>query len=141
MNELEKRDNMNTFEQVIILSAELTTNTTKENERVTNLLEDCIKDIKLGYSKAQGFYKGVSENSFVVIVKDNDEIETLKDFAFKTFNQESILHQDANGVAYLVYKSDIAEILGRLRRTTRDDATKQDNYTILKGEYYVTQMI
>jgi len=129
---------MNITQQVVILSAELGNLCPIENSNRTRILRHCIEDCKLSFGEAQGVYKGGSEASFVVIVNNDDEIQALKDFAFKNFGQESVLYQDANQEAYLVFTDNSTERLGRLQQTTKEVAENLDNYTILNGSYYAT---
>jgi hypothetical protein len=56
----------------------------------------------LAKSAGIGVYKGQEEDSLVVLVNNETDIQTVKDFAFKSFNQESVLYQDANQEAYLI---------------------------------------
>jgi len=129
---------MNISQQVIILSAEHKSQTPEGNAIRTQTLSDCIEDIGLRFDTADGVYKGGIEKSFVVLVKDQLEIDALTDFAFKTFDQESVLYQDANQEAYLLFKDGKTEQLGILQRVEKEVALKKDNYTILNEEYYTT---
>ena len=129
---------MNISRQVVILSAELGNLCPVENSNRTRILRHCIEDCRLSFGEAQGVYKGGSEASFVVIVNNDDEIQALKDFAFKNFGQESVLYQDANQEAYLVFNDNSTKRLGRLQQTTKEVAENLDNYTILNGSYYAT---
>lgn len=125
-------------QRVVILSAELSENSDKRNVMCSENLELCLQDCNFKYKNATGVYKGHKENSFVVIVNNNEDIETLKDFAFKNFNQESILETDIKGNAYLTYQDNTSKLLGRLEQTSKDIATNMDNYTIMDGKYYST---
>jgi hypothetical protein len=127
---------MNTFQQVVILSAELSTLNKDDNMVRTSRLGNMIQDLGIPFKLAIGSYKGQLENSFVIIVKDNDEIETLKDFAFKNFNQESILHKDANGLASLVFENNQTERLGKLAQVNENSLDKDGSYTFMNGKYY-----
>ena len=129
---------MNISQQVVILSAELDGLSPVENSHRTRILRHCIEDCRLSFSEAQGVYKGGSETSFVVLVDSDDEIQALKDLAFKNFGQESVLYQDANQETYLIFADNSTERLGRLQQTSKEVATSLDNYTILNGSYYAT---
>lgn len=130
---------MNISKQVVILSAELSTNTFEGNRQRTATLEGILQDLHLPFNKALGVYKGSEETSFVVIVRDETDIEVLRDFAFKNFGQESILVQDANQEAYLLYQDGTTERLGVLEQTTKENALKQDAYTLMNDQYYITR--
>lgn len=125
-------------QRIVILSAELSENSDKRNTMSTENLELCLQECNFRYKNATGIYKGRKENSFVVIAQSNEDIEVLKDFAFKNFNQESILETDIKGNAYLTYQNGKCELLGRLEQINRDIASSFDSYTILDGKYYAT---
>lgn len=132
---------MNTFSQVVILSAELDSNRFEKNRQLTENLNACLSDCNFKYSKGIGVYKGQEESSFIVLPKNDDEINTLKDLAFKSFNQESILYQDANGKAYLIYNNGNEKSLGKLRQVSPKLTEKLENYTILNGKVYTTEKV
>jgi len=129
---------MNTVEQVVILSAELSKLSSVENDRRTVLLNDMIAELRLPFKSAKGVYKGSAENSFVVIVREQVDIDTLTGFAFKAFGQESVLHQDSNQLARLIYSDGKTEILGKLVQVPKELAETLDNYTIMEGKFYTT---
>lgn len=128
---------MNTVQQVVILSAELST--ANDNARRTSLLNDMIAELKLPFKPALGVYMGNKENSFVVVVESQAEIDVLKGFAFKSFGQESILHQDANQEARLIFADDSTKQLGRLEQVSKEEALSLDNYTEMNGKFYTTK--
>lgn len=128
---------MNTYQKVIILSAELSTLGQRENSNRTILLDEMLSELNISYKNATGCYKGTSETSFVCVVNNDAELDTIKNFAFKNFNQESVLEQDSNGICRLEYQNDTSEVLGKLRQVSGEVATKQDAYTVMGGKYYV----
>lgn len=130
---------MRTVSQVVILSAELSTKRFESNRQRTETLEGMLNDCNFRFKKALGCYKGSSEDSFVVVLRDAQELETLKDFAFTNFEQESILYQDANQEAYLVFANGKTEQLGRLEQVDKKEATSQEAFTVMGGNYYVTR--
>lgn len=129
---------MNISQQVVILSAELSTNSFEKNRQLTENLACCIDDCSFKAKRAIGVYKGSEETCFVVIVNNEDELQTLKDFAFKNFGQESILHQDANQEAYLIYNNGKTEQLGRLEQVNPKYIETLDSYTVLDDRVYTT---
>lgn len=129
---------MNIADQVIIISAERSDCGAVENDQRTRILKGCVTDINLPFSEALGVYKGKEEISLVVLVKNQHDIDALKGFAFKNFDQESILYTDANSEAYLFFNDGKTEQLGRLLQVPKEQAIKQDNFTILNDEYYIT---
>ena len=132
---------MNTVQQVVILSAELSRQDSFTNDRRTTLLNDMIAELRLPFKRATGVYKGSKENSFVVVVNDQADIDTLANFAFLSFGQESILHQDSNQLARLVYADGRMETLGKLTQVSKELAETLDNYTIMEGKFYTTTPI
>lgn len=132
---------MNTVQQVVILSAELNRQDSFTNDRRTTLLNDMIAELRLPFKKAVGVYKGSKENSFVVVVNEQADIDTLANFAFKSFGQKSILHQDSNQLARLIYADGKAETLGKLVQVSKELAETLDNYTVMDGKFYTTTPI
>lgn len=130
---------MNISSQVIILSAELSSLSSKENVRRSTLLNDLLVELKMPFNTAEGVYKGMKETSFVVIVGDNSELETIKNLAFKSFNQESVLHQDVNQEAFLMFRDGNIERLGRLEQVSKQEVETLDAYTVMDGKYYATK--
>lgn len=130
---------MNISSQVVILSAELSSLSSKENVRRSELLNDMLTELKMPFKPAEGVYKGMKETSFVVIVGDNSELETIKNFAFKSFNQESVLHQDVNQEAFLMFQDGNVERLGRLEQVSKQEVETLDAYTVMDGKYYATK--
>jgi hypothetical protein len=129
---------MNISRQVVILSAETGNATFEGNRQRTENLESCLADLNLSFKRGTGVYKGVQEVSFVVIVNNETDIQVLRDFAFKSFGQESILHVDSNQEAVLIFNDGTREQLGRLEQVNREIATSRDAYTILDDKYFVT---
>lgn len=129
---------MNIFTQAIILSGELSTLNDYENLKRTINLGACLEDCNFKFKKCLGVYKGTSEVSFLVVVKNEDDIQIIKDFAFKSFNQESILLQDANGLCTLEYNNGKIKALGKFQRVNSKFIEQYESYTVLDGEIFVT---
>jgi hypothetical protein len=130
---------MNYFPKVIILSAESTIEDSISNERKTEMLKNCLEDCNIRFGIGTGFFRGEGpQTSFVVLPNSEDEIETVKSFAFKTFKQQSVLFQDNNQEAYLLNHDGTEERLGRLLEVTKEVAEKEGSYTILNGKHYTT---
>ena len=129
---------MNISKQVVILSAENSTNTFEGNRQRTTTLEGMLEDIGLPFERATGVYKGQREASFVVIVRDETDIDILKGFAFNNFNQEAVLLQDSNQEAHLIFRNGSSERLGRLEQVSEEIAMSQDSFTLLNDSYYIT---
>lgn len=134
---------MNITQQIIILSAERSENSFERNRQLTENLASCLDELQLTYNRATGVYNGSEENSFVVIVKNEDEISTLKDLALKPvgfggFGQDAVLYQDANQQAYLLDKNGGVLNLGRLEQVNAKEIERLENYTVLNGKVYTT---
>lgn len=129
---------MDIGQQVIILSAEHTSQTPEGNAIRTQTLSDCIEDIGLPFKQTLGVYNGVSEQTFVVLIRNQLDIDVLKDFAFKNFDQESVLYQDANREAYLFFRDGTISNLGHLNAVPKEAAIKSGSYTIMNDLYYTT---
>ena len=131
---------MKNFQNVIILSAELSTSTNESNRQRTLNLKGCLEDLNISHGNALGVYKGSKEVSFVCLPKNLEEIEALKDFAFKNFKQESILMQDTNGTCHLIYEDDSSENIGKFRVVSPKLTDVLDSYTVLSGVVYTTEV-
>jgi len=97
---------------------------------------------KIPFLEVEGFYKGDSEKSLMVL--------TSGEFAFKTcfelariFNQESVLTRDNENNARLVYlnNSQPPLRLGKLIQVSEVEARSQDSFTYVPktNEYYITK--
>ena len=88
-------------------------------------------------TRAIGVYKNTVETSFVILPNGQEEMKSVIDFAFKNFDQESILYQNTLGDSYLIYNKDSeSKYLGKLRLTSKVIAQQLDNYTIMGDNYY-----
>jgi len=129
------------YEQVIILNAELKDNTKEQNNTRTELLERMLVDANIKHNKAIGNYKDTIEKTFVCLPKDLAEIETLKGYAFDTFNQESVLHQDVKGHAWLVDSKGNELHVGKLRQVPNKYIDTLSNYVIMNNKVYTTEAV
>lgn len=127
---------MNISQQVVILSAELSELNNSVNQSRTELLNSMLQDIKLPYSESVGYWDGELEYSFVVIVKNKEDIDTLKDFAFKSFGQDAILHQDSNQMAHIINRDGSSMLAGRLEEVPANKVDKLQGYTIMNNKVY-----
>lgn len=126
------KKHMRTLE-FIILSAELENLHPSENNTRTDRLEYMLNELRLPYKAIEGVYKGVSEASFLVVVKDESEIECVTDLGLKSFGQESILFRDFKGQASLVFNNGITQDIGTFTRTTE----VSECYSIVGGQKWV----
>jgi len=126
-------------QQVVIISAQRSDLSQDLNERLNLLLGDCLNDLNLNFKQGIGHYKDERALNYVVIVKNNDEVEALMKYAFENFNQESIFHQDVNGLCQLIYKDGKKDQLGKLRVVTEEETERLENFTILRDKCYTTE--
>jgi len=125
---------MKQLKEFIILSAELSTLSARNNHQRTELLDSMLQELELPYKQIQGCYKGSTEESFMVIFKNEEEFEAIKDFAFKSFDQESILVRDYKGEASLLYQNGKTEVLGKFKQV--NDVSNLYAYSVVNGEYW-----
>lgn len=123
---------MKQLQEFIILSAELSVSDEWTNHLRSRRLEGMLIDLQLPYKKVGGVYKGVKEVSFMVIVKDEAEIQTVKDLGLVTFEQESVLFRNFKGNAKLIFKDETSVDLGKFKQGFSYDAM-----TIVDGKAWV----
>lgn len=140
---MKKHMQLNEF---IILSAELSTLSYSENLVRSLRLLDLLHDLKLPFKQIKGVYKGTSEVSFMVVVKDEAEIDTVTRLAFQSFNHESILFRDYKGNAKLIYSngmtldakgqpSYLTQSIGKFKKVNSVEG--EDAYSIVNGEHWL----
>jgi len=123
----------NQYEKIVILSACQGNHLDPMN---TEHLKAILEESKALFAKVKGVYKGVEEMSFMVVLQEDVQLKILKEIAFETFNQESILYRDNENRAYL-HMNDGSEVyLGKLVKTTEAHAKSLDAYTYLPNEGY-----
>lgn len=126
---------MKQLQEFIILSAELSTEDNLENAIRTERLAMMLEDLHLPFKVIEGVYKGTSEVSFMVTVKNESEYETVKDLGLKTFGQESVLFRNLHGLAFLVYGNGKLESIGRFQQV--NDVEKEESYSVVDGNFWV----
>jgi hypothetical protein len=124
------------YKRVIIMSAEDSQETFRENRLRTHRLMRMLEDVNIAYDLGLGSYLDRIETALVIVPNSLAEIELVRDFAFKSFKQESISVQDNRGDCVLEYNDGTVETLGRLKATPKRIAQKQQNYTLFKDVYY-----
>ena len=127
------------FKEVIILSAELSSNDHATNDFNTHKLINKLRSHMILSNKATGVYKGSKEVSFVTLPKNDRELAYVKSVAFSDFNQESVLYQDKHGDAFLIYSCGKKEAIGQLRKLGTKNVDHLENYTIMNGDIYSTK--
>jgi hypothetical protein len=128
-------------QELIILSAEKSDNRPERNKQLTENLRGCLDDLNLDYDNATGLFNGIEEASFVVRPKNDDEIELIRSYAFKSFKQDSILQVDKNNEAFLMHSNGLGKtyqgVFTELNSNEPLDLT--NNYTLVNGVYYTTK--
>ena len=127
---------MNTKQRVVILSAELTSESYVVNGVRSKALTKLLRDNGIKFGTGTGHYRGTTETSFVCLPTSNDQVTILRNLAFIDFNQESILIQDSYGISRLEYENGRTRILGRLQEYPIDQQEYRDNYTILNNRLW-----
>lgn len=127
------------FDRLVIISAELLINNDVENYITSDNLLKCLQDINMNFSKAVGLYKGVEERSFVVLPRNDEELQVLKDLAFNNFSQESILVRDYDGNAALTYWDGTVKELGPIKQVNPKLIEQLESYTVMNGNVYTTE--
>ena len=127
---------MDIAKQVVILSAEKTDKTQAENLIRTENLIGILNDIDLPFKQTLGAFNGVTEQTFVVVINDEQDVDFLKNIAFKTLDQKAILLQDANRQAHLITNTGESTNIGKLDVVTKEVALNLGNYTIMNDQYY-----
>lgn len=117
---------------MIILSAELSTESNIENQNRTNHLEKLLSETGYVYQPAQGCYKGDKERSFIVYVPNqlDNTLNIFREIAFNVFNQESILIVDPDRYSGLELSNGEYQALnGKFQHTSKEEALNSEAYT------------
>ena len=128
-------------QQYVIISAELTNLSEFENKQRTDRLESWLNDLNVQFTKSFGTYNNKTENSFFVNVNNNEELNTLMDYAFKNFNQESILYSDRTGTCWLEFRDSSTEKLGTMRQVSPKLVESLKNYVVVNGTVLTTENV
>lgn len=128
---------MNLSEPFMIFSAERAGLTKVENASRTDLVARLLHNMGIAFVKAEGWYNGVHEHSFVVFTYDGSNIADKVERIARTYQQESILYVDTHRLAYLLYLDTQRTVeLGTWRELKFSEAAER-NHTTIAGKYYV----
>ena len=133
----------NNKESFVIISAELSTLTPKENELRTRALQRNLDYSEIPYKKVTGVYKGTEEVSFLVITAGVPWplVEQFKQESalFVGKEREAILHYNNSFKAYGDIK--FPERVGTFQVVSEARAKQQDCYTYdhEKNLYYICE--
>jgi hypothetical protein len=121
----------------VFISAEQSALDSAHNAELTLILQAYLK--REGYKPTliDGSYEGRPEQSFMVSVTGQEEVDQLK-FVSRKFNQEAVLVVDrANNSAVLHHWLDGQIELGTLKRIDNDLRNK--NYSIINGNMFIVE--
>lgn len=124
---------------LIILSAELNTSNNIVNEQKTSSLRGLLERSGLAFKVVEGAYNTYREVSFVVEVKNIDEVKLIRDFSL-LFKQESFLHLDENRKARLVFNGGKGfEVVGKFQAVPMSEALASNSFTYCAemNEYFI----
>lgn len=108
---------LNHYRELVFISAELSRLTPEINKRRTEALLNMLNDLGANFELVGGIYKGQRENSFMVFLDHNVNLEIIEGFA-RNFDQECIFYRDKYNKNYLVYENDVEELKGELQKIT-----------------------
>lgn len=121
----------------LVVSAEISCVDESVNKGMTKELQAVIEKMGLEYKTAKGFYKGASENSFVVS-GDHALLTMLGRFALSEFDQECYLMVSSVGRSYLHYNNYVWKYVGNMVEVDEATTKTLENYTEADGTYYTT---
>lgn len=126
---------MNTKKRFVLFSIQ---RPTTDNNEHKSYVERMIKPF--GFKKVLGSYKGILENSYMVLANEDDALKEVLRLATE-FNQESILIVDENRVATLQWLTSPANatILGRWTCIDPLEAQSLENWTLDQTNYYTVK--
>jgi hypothetical protein len=132
---------------MVILSAEIAGYREVENVGRRVRLQRQLRQARLITFKCLGSYKGQTESSVMVPLtfgRDGFKPVNLEDMVHlaQQFDQESILYQDNEGIAWLIYCATGEMIkLGKLTMVSEVEAKAQDAYTYVveSNSYWITK--
>lgn len=119
----------------IILSAELASYKQSANAISTQALAFWLQDSGYCHKLVTGVYKGTKEQSFVVPVECQADIDNIASVAYEVFLQESVLH--VNGLtkeATLLFANAKPLSIGKWQAVM--DISGLDGYTMDNGSIY-----
>jgi hypothetical protein len=128
---------MNLGPTTVLISAERSNLTERENVYRTAEMRELLGSMGLGFKEVRGVYRGVHEASFVVI--GQEVVSRMLELAAK-FNQESILVIDPARTAYLAYlrggKVNEFYLEGVMQQIPKEKALQLPAYTQDGDTYY-----
>ena len=149
---------MNIQDNIVIISAEKSGDSTLNNIGRTDRLRGLISELHFSHGTFSGFdkvtqvRKGKFEDSYLVVLRTSDwenELSVLKDYALKNFNQDAIIFSDSNRNTVLQFENG-DENIGQLIGVSKELAEKEDNYffreikengSVVRTNYFITKKL
>jgi hypothetical protein len=113
----------------IVLSAELSSLSARENLQRTEEMRDLLRGCKWGF----GAYRGVQENNLIIPV----DLLNFAQYLATRFGQESYLLVTNKGAHVLDSLTGVALLSGRWEEVSESEAKQQEAWTNVDGNYYV----
>ena len=128
----------------VIISAERSINTAKENKKNHLDLWLQLKGEGFSIKEVEGVYKGTVEKSILVVLNQRwfaVELATFKNYA-SIFDQESILFVDEERNASLIfpYNRENSEKLGKFIAVPKGIAIQMSNHTFDGKDHYICDL-
>lgn len=124
---------MNTLVPKTILSARRAKDSEGEARERHKLLCEQLRQAGYAFVQANGVWNGETEQSVLVLTYDPDAAVKI---AWQ-WEQEAVLHVDANGLAWLEYRDGRTEEVGQWREVPGYDTIGVPGYTRVGNRYFV----
>ena len=120
----------------VVLSAELTTQTTQLNVMRTGQLERDLINTGLRYCRVDGCYQDTTEKAFIVMCNDLHDVMRIECLGIHKYKQDSILIVDIDKSIAMLKYADACTMIGR--GFEQVDSNKDfNNYMTVDGETWV----
>ena len=125
---------------IAIISAEKAGLTEGDNLQRTYSLKEDLEALGLPYKAVLGMFEGTKEQSFVVVIKDHNQLFILSDLAEK-YNQDSILYRNEYEDTYLLDGFNM-KYIGKFVQVPEYVAKRKPTYThdMTNNSYYITEL-
>lgn len=127
---------MNISPQTMIISSTDHNATFESQDQAALTMNGLLSDLGLAFKQTMGKYNGQTNDSFVVVVNNQDEIDAIKAIAFNRFGQEAVLVQDSNRQCTLEFSNGTFKPTGKLVPVASCEGL--ENYTVMNNSFYTT---
>jgi hypothetical protein len=120
-------------QHIAIITAESRIKDNYINQSESRLLLSELYNKELYPNAVYNYRDGTLFYSYVVNLNENsleDDLKDLKNLAFKSFNQKSILYADANRNIQRIFKNGKIKDLGQLTLVKKDEAQDNNEYLL-----------